>query len=316
MTGAPAVPLLEAISEALALIRQQGAPRLPDRLPPHTPPLPSLLDQCRALQARAAADATEPLRTLHHMACSGGTLISKCLAVMPNTLLLSEVAPLSRIGLNPAKPNFLPSDMIRQLKENHRPSPREDLIEIFLAGLTALLRQTRARGERLVLRDHAHSQFCVGPDIPDYPPLHKMVAGLAPVLSVVTLRHPLDSYLSLLNNGWEHYKPAGLEEYARRYLAFLDAHAGITMLRYEDFTEDPDTVLRQICDILQLPFSPHAINTFSVIHISGDSGRSGAVIGPRSRRTVPAALAAAAETSDSYHRLCARLGYQSASSSG
>jgi hypothetical protein len=309
MTDIRVNPLRDAISGALTLIRQEGDIPLQAGLPAPIPSLPSLLDQCRALHARAVADQAEPLRTLHHMACSGGTLISKCLAVMPNTLLLSEVAPLSRMGLDPTKPRFLPSDLLQLLKTSNRPFTNDALTEVFLAGLAVLLRQMRERGARLVLRDHAHSQFCTGPEIFDYPPLHRLVAPLGPVLSVVTLRHPLDSYLSLLNNKWESHQPAGLDEYARRYLAFLDAHDGLPTFRYEEFTEDPESVLRQICDSLHIPFSPHAVNTFNMIHMSGDSGRSGPVIGKRQRREVPPHVAAAAETSETYRSLCARMGY-------
>ena len=33
------------------------------------------------------------LRTIHHLACTGGTVISKCLAAMPDVALISEVNP-------------------------------------------------------------------------------------------------------------------------------------------------------------------------------------------------------------------------------
>ncbi|MEA5392276.1 hypothetical protein VB738_13520 [Cyanobium gracile UHCC 0139] len=38
------------------------------------------------------------VRTLHHVACSGGTLISRYLAALPDVVLLSELNPANRYG--------------------------------------------------------------------------------------------------------------------------------------------------------------------------------------------------------------------------
>jgi hypothetical protein len=306
MTQAPdRAPLLKAINDALNMIRKQpGAVPQCTTLPA---PLGSLLAQCRELHQESARP--EPLRTLHHLACTGGTLISKCLAVMPNTRLLSEIAPLTTIGVDPKKPRFVPSDLVLHLKTGLRPIDRDAIIAVFLAGMRELAAQSLRRGERLVVRDHAHSQFCVGPDVPDYPPLHHMLARLGPVLSVVTVRHPLDSYLSLLSNGWEHHKPGGFDEYCRRYRLFLAAHADLTLLRYEDFVDDPETSLRALCQGLEIPYNPAAAEIFTIAHISGDSGRAGSKIAPRSRRAVPDALAHSAKAGEAFGLLCAQLGY-------
>ena len=301
-------PLLAAIAGALDLIRQQdmAAPSTP--LPPPAP-LSSLLEQCRRDHQQAVLEQRTPLRTIHHLACTGGTLISKCLMAMPNTRLLSEIAPLTTILVDPTKPRFAPSDLIWHMKTGLRPCDRDDIIAVFLAALATLSEQCRRRGERLILRDHAHSQFCVGAEIPDYAPLHHMIAALAPVRGVVTVRHPLESYLSLLNNRWEHHQPSGLDEYCRRYLAFLAAHEDLPRLCYEDFVADPDTVLRQICALLDLPFNPCAVEVFSLVQISGDSGRSGSLIASRPRRAIPESLRPALAESAAYHSLCAKLGY-------
>ena len=36
------------------------------------------------------------LRSIHHLACTEGTLISKCIASMPDVALISEVNPMNR----------------------------------------------------------------------------------------------------------------------------------------------------------------------------------------------------------------------------
>jgi hypothetical protein len=228
---------------------------------------------------------------------------------MPNTRLLSEIAPLTTLLVDPIKPRFAPSDLILHMKTGLRPCDRDDIVAVFLAALATLSEQCRRRGERLVLRDHAHSHFCVGAEVPDYAPLHLMIAALAPVRGVVTVRHPLESYLSLLNNRWEHHQPSGLDEYCRRYLAFLVAHDDLPRFRYEDFVADPDSVLRQICAALDLPFNSCAVEVFSLVQISGDSGRSGNLISSRPRRAIDESLRLTLAESAAYHDLCSRMGY-------
>ena len=52
----------------------------------------SLLDKCADVNEQYL-DSKPVIRLIHHFACSGGTLVSKCLSVMPNVFLLSEVHP-------------------------------------------------------------------------------------------------------------------------------------------------------------------------------------------------------------------------------
>ncbi|MCB4457205.1 sulfotransferase [Leisingera sp. McT4-56] len=266
--------------------------------------LPELLAEGEELAGRPQPPL---LRTVHHFACTGGTLISRCIAAMPCTRLLSEVDPLSTMT---HRNSFLPADLIGLAKLGSSPPEQETLLRIFRAGLAALEMDTRAEGRDLILRDHAHSHFCCGSAIPERPSLRQILEqGGYRLQSLVTVRHPLDSYLSLLRQNWVHWQPAALEEYARRYLAFLDHYAGAELLRYEDFVAEPQARMTQICKILGLAFNPDFQDDFAAIALSGDSGRRGEAIEPRPRRPVPEELAQEAGASSAYASLCGRLGY-------
>lgn len=178
---------------------------------------PSLLQQCEQLIS-ADQGQKEPIRTLHHFACTGGTLISKCLASMPNTQVLSEVEPHSRLD---ADKKFAPTDLIQLLRMSSRPSSLELESKVFLAALDAIYQDCNQKGLRLVLRDHAHSRYCHGDIEVEVPSLRQIVAAEYEALSIVTVRHPLDSYLSLVNEGWLHFSPQTIDEYAKRYLEFI-----------------------------------------------------------------------------------------------
>ena len=55
------------------------------------------------------------LRSIHHLACTGGTLISKCIASMPDVALISEVNPMNRFGQD-----FCPSNPCLSLEHCYR----------------------------------------------------------------------------------------------------------------------------------------------------------------------------------------------------
>lgn len=269
----------------------------------------SLLDQCLAL-CRAGSVPPEPVRTLHQMACTGGTLFAKCVASMPNVQLLSELEPLSLMQLDPESPRFCPTDLAMQLRQSTRGTSDAFLAKLFQDSLIAIHRETIANGQRLVLRDHAHSTYCQDMAGADRPSLRKLVAEVMPTLSMVFVRHPLDSYLGLMANQWIGFD-GGLDAYCHRYLRFLDDHAGLPVLRYEDFLDDPEARMRGVCEYLQLPYSGYFAGMFDVYRLSGDSGRSGVVIEPRPRRELPdTALVRERDGSPHYKTLLQRLDYE------
>lgn len=271
--------------------------------------LPSLLAQCEA--ACAAPRQPEPIRTLHHLACTGGTMIARCLAAMPNVLMLSEMDPLSRHHVTAKTKPFNPTDLILDLRYGPRKVPDAVFAEMFLASLRTLHSHAESVGQRIVLRDHAHSQFCTMID-PISRPTTRSVIGRGFILrSAVTVRHPLDSFLSLHANKWAHFRPFTLDEYAQRYMLFLDAHHDVPMFRYEDIVAEPAPLLQRLCNALDLAFVPEAIEMIGAIVLSGDSGRKGDQIGKRDRRPVPLEIAKAAAQSESYAQLCHRCGYAS-----
>lgn len=299
--------LIAALDDALDML---GEFSVSTELVPVAGSPESLLDQCLELCEQAEATGPEPIRTLHHFACTGGTLISKCLAAMPNTQVLSEVDPLSTfLEIPGGPPRFVPTDMISLLRQASR-SPNTDLlIEVFLAELGLVHVETLRMGQRLLLRDHAHGHYCHGPNIPRRLGLRDIVDMRFPIMSVITVRHPLDSYLALSANGWISYTPPGFDEYCRRYLVFLADHAGLPVVRYEDFVDAPQAEMQALCHLLALPYADDFVHVFDAFRLTGDSGRTGNAIERRPRRRVDDDTAAEAATSPHYPLLLQRLHY-------
>jgi len=265
-----------------------------------------------ALLTRAGAllkAPVQPIRMIHHFACSGGTLISKCIATSPNTVLFSEIDPLGTHHFAKPQRPFFTTDMLADLHYSPRPLPAQVRIDYFIAGLGSLYRSLSDLGQHIVLRDHAHSHFCMGASIPDRPDLGQMARQVAPVRAVLTVRHPLESFASMQANKFVHFIPGTMTEYCHRYQVFLDTHADVPLLRYEDFLEAPRDVLGQMLTILDLQPVAEFEQLATLFRLSGDSGRGGEKIAPRPRRRTMQELLGAQEDPASYIALCDRLGY-------
>lgn len=293
------------INDALELLqartRRSGQMILPDQ------PLPSLFERCHQIVARSERRGSVPVRTLHHLACTGGTLISRCLAAMPNIRLLSEVDPLNQ---QTGKAQFAPSDVVRLSRFAARPVTMEKEVDIFLGGLRVVMEDSTASGLTLVLRDHPHSMFHNDLAPKERPTLREMLQGKFPLLSAVTVRHPLDSYLSLCTQGWNrHFSPNTLNEYCLRSHRFLDRHDDLALFRYEDFISAPEEAMQGLCDVLSLTYNPDFPQLFQALKLSGDSGRKGMEIKLHPRRQIPDEIGVQLPKSAAYAALCERLGY-------
>jgi hypothetical protein len=293
------------------------------------------LEQVRQLRGRSAVDITSPfkaleqraegcppprldwrsastVRTLHHFSCTGGTLIAKCLAAQPNVVVFNEVDPRSKMGLSQTETSaFTPRDIISLLHQSASGSDERLIDEVFLADLQLIGREYAMGSRKLLLRDHSHSAYLTGAEPRDGPSLRAILCRRFLVRSVVTVRNPIDSYLSLLHNGWVHFKPATFEEYCCRYMRFLDDHADVPVLRYEDFVEAPQRVMQRMCHALDLPFCDDFPTVFARFKFSGDSGRSGDVIEPRTRREYSTEFRHEVLSSATFAALARRLGYPS-----
>lgn len=74
------------MDQSLALLKDHGVvvknPSLPEK------DLPNLIKACAKIHHRSRAFSEDPIRTVHHFACTGGTLIGKCIAASPGVRLL------------------------------------------------------------------------------------------------------------------------------------------------------------------------------------------------------------------------------------
>lgn len=268
----------------------------------------SILQECESVIKK---HSNKPkLRVLHHMACSGGTVVSKCIASLPNIFVLSELHPTSQLHMGRGKAKFLPADITTQARYAGVPSADELAWKLFINNVLATQEHIEKLGGTLVIREHSHSDYCVGTSISNGSSLIKHLEPYFDILSVVTIRNPIDAYLSLTSNDWEHFEPKGFEEYCKRVLAFISEFNERQIIRYEDIVKEPNSSIARIAVLLQISYSDSFIDTFSTVNMTGDSGRSGTTISERSRREVPDALQQQIDSSSSFKKIADMFDYE------
>lgn len=251
----------------------------------------------------AAKTGRPLLRVIHHLSSSGGTVISKCLAAMPDTVLLSEVHPITSHRVP-----FFPIDPLGQLIWNYPElTPATDVLhEQFRTRLQPVVDQCISAGKTLVLRDHSHSDYLSNSE-----PVGQLVAALKPnfrLMRAVTIRDPIDAWLSMTESKFNE-QLSGFDDYCRRVLRFVADHEGLRFWRYEDFAVKPVKVMAEICEHLHVRFDAAFEDRFNDFVLTGDSGRKPRSIGKLPRRGMPAGFLEMALSLCEYRAIAERFGY-------
>jgi len=177
--------------------------------------------------------------------------------------------------------------------------------------------RTQDKGEVLVLRDWSHLDY-IG--VPYVTPTGGFALGDAlrevyDLRVVTTVRHPIDQYLSLLGLPVVAQR-LDFDAYLRGCMQMAEYASEHGFFRYEDFTEDPDSVLGLICDELEVGFDAgYRQKWFDYTTITGDTqaglgrGSMKKEIVAMPRKAVDDALLARFRDNADYQRACGLLGY-------
>lgn len=265
----------------------------------------SLLERCENVVNKKKSEKPV-LRVIHHLACSGGTIFSKCIAAMPNVFLLSEAHPFTPI-ISKDSPKFSPTDIPSLAKFAQVPNIEELSEELFRDNLKKLNEHVSSNGGHLVVRYHSHSDYNTTNKIPEANRFKELMSEYFEVKHVLTIRDPIDSYTSLKKNGWIHFEPQTFDEYCRRYLIHLNHFEESEVFRYEDFVESPKEIIQSVCEQLGLRFDDSFKYTLGLNKVTGDSGRSADKISKRSRIAEPDFVECAL-ISENYKEISRRYG--------
>lgn len=256
------------------------------------------------------------IHVVHTLGGCGGTVLSRCLGVLPGVALLSEV--------NPAAVKLFPSfDPLYQDKNwLHLLGPADterfssmDLrnVEAFRELVDVLHVRASETGRHLVLRDYNFVDF-VGVPFTKEPPrwltIYAALPAGVPTRAVALIRHPVDQWSSLCKH--EAIRPV-LPPWAfcGAYAAFLEELGSIPVYKYEDFVARPEMQLRAICGDLALPFDPSFTERFHTFDcVTGDFTRHHEKsISPPCRNMLPPQKLDEFRSSAAFRRILRTTGY-------
>ncbi len=304
---------IDCLADAEKIIERDGNTAFRPFLPALTQHLPEQLNCLtieQLLNFTNLESSQKPLvRMVQHLSCTGGSIISKCLAALPNVALLSEVNPNSRQHIGKV-PRFSPTDLTALAIYNKFPLIEELSKNIFYADVSVLVKHTTSLGKHLLLREHSHSDFLAKKAPVSQGTIETILGNDFRLLSAITVRNPVDSYLSLVKNNWVEFSPSCFDEYCRRYSLFIQQNAHIPRIKYEHFILDPEAQIKHLSKVLELPYDEDFMEMFDAQGVTGNSGRKSKSITKRKRREYDQAFYQESQKSFHYKNLCQLLNYR------
>jgi hypothetical protein len=259
------------------------------------------------------------LFTIHHVAATGGSIMSQAISALTNSILISEINP--KAGIAKTESTFNRTSLVEHCCRASGKDLDETLKhEYFSTQLDICIKHATATGQSILLRDHSQSSFNHGMPSPrsdfiDYIERWKISSPLASEPhSILSIRHPLDSFLSSRKKGWHRRlsKTGSLDQYCKSLLQFQNYFSSFsTTVRYEDLCRNYKEFLSGLAASLRI--TPHTASEeeIQMVNITGKSGRQTRDISPRPRTIseVDADLHLQTKESNQYKEVCKRYGY-------
>ena len=275
------------------------------------------------------------LLTIHHVAASGGSIVSQVLAAATNSVLISEINPLGSIhGYRGLKPYYDPTSLVWHLVYNSEDLSSKLKLRYFFGQLDISIEHVKGLSKNLLLRDHSHTTFnflnknltynkkkldSLFLESINYFYTQKSETFDFPrIKPIISIRHPLDSYVASRKKGWlAPYcgDEINLDNYCNGLLNFqnyLKYAASAKVLRYEDLCMKLETCLENLFLNLEMEYKIPSLEEINLIKVTGKSGRKSDGIEIRERiiSDIDDSLKTQVETSKYYKKYCELNGYE------
>lgn len=178
---------------------------------------------------------------------SGGTMLTRCLGALPDTVVLSEVSPFRGDHSGVAGPQT----PRKQAKEWYGIDVSSDE---FAESIGQIDQVCKDKGLHLVVGLWCVGEFANSRQLGTCPPNrlvgYELLRNNYPDLRAIGwIRDPIDIWVSQGANAAEYFFSNYL-----RYLTHV-CESGIPLVKYEDFCAEPDQTFMYVCDCLGLVYS-------------------------------------------------------------
>ncbi|MGH9865363.1 MAG: hypothetical protein ACRD4H_08115 [Candidatus Acidiferrales bacterium] len=257
------------------------------------------------------------IRVIHTLGGCGGTLLCRCLGVLPGAAILTEINPGAVKLFEHFHPLYQDAHWLHLLdNHDHKRFLEMDLTEKdnFRQLIEVFHKRAQAKGKHLILRDFSYIDFVGAPYVSQAAGQLTIYKALPPAIAkkaVAFIRHPMDQYTSLSKHT-ELLPEMTASVFLDAYSSFLDKIGNMSIYKYEAFVGDPDTQMRAVCKSLYLPFEPSFIERFhNFDSVTGDLTRLGETsISLPKKKTMTKPLIEEFRASAVYRRILSATGYQ------
>lgn len=276
------------------------------------------------------------LLTVHHIASSGGSIVSQVLTAATNSVLVSEINPFGSIyGNRGIDPTYDPTSVLWHLVYNSEElSPRLKL-RYFCEQLDISIEHVKDISKNLLLRDHSHTSYnflnknwifnSKKVDSIFLESIHYFYSKKNEIFNfpkakpILSIRHPLDSFISSKKKDWLKYycrNEVNLDNYCNGLLHFqnyMENKESAEVLRYEDLCMGLEDCLNKLFLNLDIEFKNPSLEEINRIKVTGKSGRISNSINLRERviYDIDDSLKIQIENSKNYKKYCELNNYNS-----
>lgn len=212
------------------------------------------------------SNKTKPVVVMLAYARSGGTLLNRCIASIPGTLVLSE------INIEALCPNSC-STIKDQAKKWYGLDLKSDG---FIENIKEVYEYCLSNNLTLVIRDWTFGSF-VPSRYNNFNPSKslltlEMISRSFPVVSFAFVRNAIDVWLSL-NASPRTFYDKNLEFLHEFVKCLVDKK--IKIFKYEDFCSNPAQEIRKICDYIGVNYDDVFLNYADFKNVTGDTDLPG-----------------------------------------
>ena len=215
---------------------------------------------------------------IHNLPRSGGTIISKCIGAQEDVVLLSEIHPNGVEILKKMNKEYDLGDPIFQAQEWNSLFEKDEYEKIkslnynFQDKIHIILEKVEKKDKKLIIRDWCFVDYF---GIPYTEPTYKnsildTLSKKFNILNLYILRHPLELYISnfkIFPFFRDNYK---FNFFVKGYEKFFLHTLKDKIFKYEDFNNNPEDNLKNMCKILKINFNNNFKDNLKNIKLTGD----------------------------------------------
>ena len=195
---------------------------------------------------------------------SGGTLLNRCLGSLENTVILSEVSPLGGGWGSRGEKSYT---TIKEQAYNWWGINIES--DDYFDGIVELHKICNEENKHLIIRDWSFINFVPYVNNKLNPPNRLLTFdGLRNYTDIIPFAFVRDSIDIWISRG-----TPPINKFYQQYLKYIEVllREGIRIFKFEDFVNDPNKIMSELCIFLNIEYSELFLNFENFNKINGDS---------------------------------------------